>query len=133
MHDAKAALTEAQIVVAGTATPALAAAEPGIDNAPVADLDAVRVGPEFDDLPENLVADRARQGHAAFGKLHALAAAKLVIAFPEVQVGMTNAAMRHREQDFGAHGFRRRLLNPDKRQTMLRDGPGFHSILSVAM
>ncbi len=46
---------------------------------------AVRVGPELDDLPENLVADGSRQGHSAFGELHALAAAKLVIAFPEAQ------------------------------------------------
>ncbi len=63
-------------------------------------------GPELRDATDDLVSHRERQHHAAVLQRHLLAAADVVIAFPDVQavVGMTDAAMRHLDQHLGAFG-----------------------------
>src|SRR5437763_570837 len=69
---------QTQVLVAALAHLAGAAAHPRIDEAHVADLHALRVGPERDHLADILVAHGERQLDAAVGQHHLLAATDLV-------------------------------------------------------
>ena len=53
----------------------------------------VASGPSLHDAADDLVAHRQRQHHAAILERHRLAAAEVVVAFPDMQVGVADAAM----------------------------------------
>jgi len=83
----------AHVVVLGQALVALAAAEPGEDDAAVTGFHALGVWTEFDDPADDFVAHGERQDHAAVGQRHLLAAADVVVTLPDMQVGMADAAV----------------------------------------
>ena len=103
-----------------------AATEPGVDNPQIADFDALGVGAEFDDAADDFVAHGKRQGHAAIGQRHLLTAADVVVALPDMQVGVADAAMRDLQQDFGALGFGGGQLDFLEGLPIFDDGPGAH-------
>ena len=63
------------------------------------------------DAADHFMAGCTRQLDAALDELHRLAAAPVVVALPEVQVGMTHARVRHVENHFGAARFELRPLD----------------------
>ena len=126
----QAAWRQAHIVLFREAFLACAAAKPGEHNAQVADLHALRVRAELGDAADDFVAHRERQHHAAVLQRHPLAAPDIVIAFPDVQIGVADATMGHLEQHFGAFGLRRRQLEFLQRLAILDDGPGAHVNIS---
>ena len=124
--DAEAAPVQAHVVVVGQALLAMAAADPGVDDAQVADLDAGRLGPELAHPPDDLMPHRQRQHDAAIFQRHRLAAAEIVAAFPDVQVGVADAAMRGLQQDFRALGLGRRPFDLLQGCSVLNHSPGAH-------
>ena len=108
---AEAARREAHVVLLRQALLAGAAADPGEHDAQVADLHAFGVRAELGDAADDLVPHRQRQHDAAVLQRHVLAAAEVVIAVPDVQVGVADAAMRHLDQHLGAFGLRRGQLD----------------------
>src|SRR6202040_2281659 len=94
--DAERIRLSAHILFAGEAHLAFAAAEPGIDQCDVADLEIALVGgrdiaSERQHFTDALMSHRSRQRHAAILQRKPLAAmAKLIAAFPDVQVAVAN-------------------------------------------
>ena len=84
------------------------------------------LGAQLDDAADDLVAHGQRQDDAAIVQRHLLAAADVVIALPDVQVGVADAAMGDLEQDLGALRFRRRQFDFLKRLSVFDDGPCAH-------
>jgi hypothetical protein len=76
-----------------------------MDEPAVADLDARGVGTNGDDFADILVAHGQRQFHAAIAELEPLAAAQIVIAFPDVQIAVTDTGGDDLEQDSVPAGF----------------------------
>ena len=93
---------EAEVLVAAPAHLAFAAAHPRIDEAHVAHLDVLRVRSERDHLADVLMAHGERQLDAAIGEHQLLAAADLVIAVPDVQIGMAHAGGEHFQENLRA-------------------------------
>ena len=124
--DAETARREAHVVLLRQAFLAGAAAEPGEHDAQVADLHALGVGAELGDAADDLVSHRERQHDAAILQRHLLAAADVVVALPDVQVGVADAAMRHLDQHLGALRLRRRQFEFLQRLAILDHGPGAH-------
>ena len=91
----------AQVLATGDAGAALSAAEPGIDDALVAELHVLRIGAERDHGARDLVAHRARQRHA-LAHVQALAVAEVVVAVVQVQVGVAHTAVADLQQHFAA-------------------------------
>jgi hypothetical protein len=83
---AQAAALQAHIVLLRQAGAAYAAAHPGEDDADIADLHAGGIRAEPDDAADDLMPHGQRQHHAAVLQVHLLAAAQVVIAFPDMQV-----------------------------------------------
>src|SRR5688572_5248851 len=79
---------------------ALAAADPGINDALLPDLDAFCFRAEGLDDAEWLVAERERRYAAALLHVEALAAAPVEVAVPDVQVGVADARARDAHQHF---------------------------------
>src|SRR5205085_6655618 len=98
---------EAKVLFAAPANFAFAAAHPRVDEAHVAELHALRIRPSRDDFADVLVPHGERQLDAAVGEHQLLAAADLVIAVPDVQVGMAHAGREHSQQHLRARGLRR--------------------------
>ena len=86
---------------------AFAASHPRIDEANVSHFDALHIRPECHDLADILVTHRQRKLDAAIGEHQLLAAADLVIAVPDVQVGVAHAGREHFQQHLRARGLRR--------------------------
>ncbi len=122
--DAEVMMIGAQILVAGAAGGACAAADPWIDRDAMADHRAVgRVAGGFNSAGD-LMAERERQ-RAVFGDVELLAAAQIEIAVLDVQVGMADAATFHAHQNFAAargrairDGLAQRLTIGDERLAM---------------
>src|SRR5688572_27089582 len=86
--DSDTAWFGAEVFIASPADDALAATHPGIDQPHIADADALCVGADCDDFADILMAHGERQLDAAIEQFQLLAAADVVIAVPDVQVGM---------------------------------------------
>ena len=116
----------AELLVAAPAYRAFAAAEPGMHQPAVADLDALGVGADGDDFADILMPHGQRQFDAAIGELEPLAAAEIVVAFPDMQVAMADAGGDDLEQDLGAGRLRRRPLHQSQRRATFADIIAFH-------
>src|SRR5690606_11811545 len=127
--DADAARLEAEIFLAAPADGALAAAHPWVDEADVANADAFRFGSDGDHLADILVAHGQRQLDAAFEQHQPLATADVVIAVPDVQVGMADAGRQHLEDDFCAFRGRRLALHALERSAAVTDVEAEHEDL----
>src|SRR5262249_1552243 len=97
-----AAAGDAIIVLAGRAHRAFSAADPRVDQALLADLDAFRFLPHGLDDAERLVPQRERRHAAAVLDVEAFAAAEVEVAVPDVQVGVADARARDAHQHLGA-------------------------------
>ena len=93
----------------------------------------LRVGAELGDAADDLVAHGERQHDAAILQRHLLAAAEVVVALPDVQVGVADAAMRHLDQHLGAFRLRRRQFELLQRLAILDHGPGAHDSVSRSL
>src|SRR6185436_15591152 len=102
-----AASRNAVVVLSGLAHRALAAADPRVDQAFLADLHAFHARADLFDDAKGLVAEGERRDAAALLDVEALAAAEVEEAFPDVHVRMTDAAPRDAHQHFAAGGPRR--------------------------
>ncbi len=125
-EDAEEARTEAQLLLAALANRAGAAAEPGKDQALVADLGAARLRAQGDDLADRLVPHGQRQLDAALGQLEFLAAAEVVMAFPDMDVAVADAGGENAQQHLAAARLRRRPLEELKGRAALGDIVAFH-------
>jgi hypothetical protein len=101
----------AQVLVATLAHQARAAAQPGIDDDLVAELHALHVGADFDDLTADLVAHRHRQLGAGAFERGQLAPAHVEAAGLHMQVGMAHAAVRDAQRHLVADGRRQFVGN----------------------
>jgi len=110
-------LDRAHVLVAAETGRAFAAAEPGIGQRDVADLEAalvgvLDVGAEGHDLADRLMPHRARQRHAAILERQRLASmAEVVAALPDVQVAVADAGGLDLDQHLRARRLRRRLID----------------------
>ncbi len=111
IHAQAARRDAAHIVFFSKAFFAFAAAKPGEDDPQVADLDARGVGTKLDHPADNFMSHRQRQNHATIDQRHHLATAEVIVTFPDMQVGVADAAMRDLKQDLGARRLRRRQLD----------------------
>ena len=114
--DAERSRLQAHVLVAGEAHLAFAAAEPGIDQRDVADLEiaggSLGIRPERHDFADGLMAHGARQRHAAILQRQRLASvAEIVAAFPDMQVAVADAGRLHLDQDLGSRRLRGRLIH----------------------
>ncbi len=99
--NADLARLRAKMFVAAPADRALAAADPWINHIAFADGDAAHIRPHGCKLAFDFMTKRKRKRPAA-GKFRASSAAEIEIAFMQVNVGMTDAAMTDANQHFGA-------------------------------
>ena len=106
---------EAHQLVAAQALGALAAADPGIDDAPVADGHILGLGADRQNLADDLVAHGEGQLDAAVGDVDALAAAEVEEALPDVEVAVAHAAGRDPHQHLGPLRDRVRIVPPLER------------------
>ena len=99
---------QAQILFVCPASRTVAAAHPGKHQPDVADLEplTVRVGAPRHDFADDLVTRDQRQLIASLRQVEAALAAEVVASFDDMQVRVTDAAMRHRDEHFpsGRHG-----------------------------
>ena len=119
---------EAEQLLAAPAGVADAAADPGIDDDPLADLDALaaRVGAERQDLARHLVAHGEGELHAAVGHADALALAQVVVAVPDVDVGVADPAGADAHHDLAAPRLRVRVVPPLQRPAPVGDLVAVH-------
>ncbi len=108
---AEEARLQAELLLAAPADHALAAADPGMHQAAVAGLDALGLGPGGHHLADDLVAHGEGRHHAAVLDQQLLAAAHVVLAFPDMDVAVADAGGERAHQHLGALGPRRRLLD----------------------
>ncbi len=113
--NAEAAGLHAQIFIALTADAADAAADPRIDEHHLADLSVRHIGSDGQDFAGCFVAERQGQRDAAILQHQALAAAEIVAAFPDMQIGMAYARGLDRDDDFVTGRLRIRQLGALKR------------------
>ena len=116
----------AHVVFLGEARRTRAAAQPGKHDAPVADLNPLGVGAEFDHTADDFMPHGQRQSHAAIRQGHLLAAADIVVPLPDVQVGVADAAMGDLEQHLGAFRLGCGEFDFLQRLPIFDDGPGAH-------
>ena len=128
-HAQAAGRDGAHVVVFGEALLALAATQPGKDDAQVAGFHAGGVGTKLHHAADDFVAHRQRQDDAAVLQRHLLAAADIVVTVPDMQVGVADAAIGDLQQDLGALGFGRRQLDFLQGLPAFDDGPGAHVCL----
>jgi hypothetical protein len=108
--NAEIARRRAEMLVAAPAGRAGAAAVPGIDQAALARLKPDGVGSGRHHFADRLVAERDRRGEAALGEAEALASAEIVIAVPDMHVGVADPGGQHAQQHLGAGRNRIRAL-----------------------
>ena len=106
--DAEMMMVGAQVLLAGTAGRAGAAADPGIDRDAVADHRAFGIRSCAFDHAGDLMAERERQ-RAILGDVEPLVVAEREIAVLQMQVGMAHAAAFDAHQHFAAA--RRRTID----------------------
>ena len=107
------------------------AAHPGEDHPVVARLDmADSARPAFQHPADDLMPHRQGQGHAAIGHPQLAAAAHVVHALPDVQIGVADAGMGDFEQHLVAGRLRRRQFDFLQRFPVLDNGPGAHDRVS---
>ena len=109
MH-AEKARGRTEILVAGQADRAFAAADPGVDQPDIADRDSGGVGPQGHDLADRLMAHGERQPDAAVLERQALAGAQIVAALPDMQIAVADSGRAHLEQHLGPGGRDRRII-----------------------
>ena len=126
--DAHAAGLHAEVLLAAPADDAIAAAHPRMDQAHVADADALGFGADGDHLADILVAHGERQFHAAILQLQLLAAADVVIAVPDVEIGMADASRHHAQDDICSFRSGRIPLHALQRRSALADIVAEHAI-----
>ncbi len=97
--NAEAARLHAKIFVAVAADAAGSAADPGIDEHDLADFAVRHIGADGQDLAGCFMAERQGQRNAAILQHQALAAAEIVAAFPDMQIGVTYAGGLDRDDD----------------------------------
>ena len=90
LHDTQKLVVEAVIVVTRQADRAGATTDPGINQAPVADLHIFYIGTDLFDHAIRLVTAGERRHAAAIFYIEALAATEVEIALPDVQIGVTH-------------------------------------------
>ena len=112
--DADGARPVAQLLVARRAKTARAAADPGIDDAAVADLHPSRLGTQGNDLAHDLVARNQRQLQAA-RQIDALAVAEIEKSVGKVDVAMADPAGTGAQRHLGAGQGRHRLVGHSER------------------
>ena len=100
--NAQAVADHAHVVFVGQAFLAMSAAEPRINNPQIAFLHAQagRIRPQLAHAADDFMPHGQRQFYPAVLQVHGFAAAKVVKTFPDMQVGMADAAMRHLHQHF---------------------------------
>src|SRR6185437_15360772 len=106
-EDAEEARLRAELLLPAPADRAVAAADPREDDAPLAGDDSLGLGPGRQHLAHRLVAHGERQPHAALGQLQPLAAAEIVMPFPEMDVAVADAGGEDAEQHLAALRARR--------------------------
>ena len=131
MDDADGMRFVTHVLVTAQTDGAGAAAQPRIDHARIAHLDAFGLRTDGCHLAQNFVSRRAGQFDATVKDVQFLAAAKVIFAFPQMQIGMTDAAMADLDQHFSALRNRVGLRNFLERFARLGDGPEFHDVLSA--
>jgi hypothetical protein len=104
--DADHARRHAVIVQAFAATRAFTAARPWVDETVGADGRIACFRPSGDNSAERLMAQRHRRLHAAFAHLQAPATTEIEVAFPDVHIAVTHAAVFEAHEHLGAarHG-----------------------------
>ena len=121
----------AKILLAGRAPPAFTAANPGIDDALVADRNALGVGTHRNDASQHFMTGRAREADAPLGQSQDLATAQIVCAFPEMQIGVTDTAMRHFHDHLAPRWLRRIDLDALQWLPVLDHCPQSHVLSSL--
>jgi hypothetical protein len=97
-----------------------------VGQADVADLHARGLGAERDDLADVLVAHGQRQLDAAVHQVELLASANLVVAIPDMQVGMAHSRRQHLQQHLRALRCGRVALVLLQRRSALTDLAAAH-------
>lgn len=117
----------AELFFASEAHPALAAADPRIDQADGADRNGADVRPDRDDFADVLVAEYVGQADAALGHLEHVAATQVVAAMPDVKVRVADAGSANLHQDFGARRYGGRALGRHERLAEFDDFLAVHA------
>src|SRR5258707_11167186 len=105
--DADHARTHAVIVQAFAAARAFTAARPWIDETIGADGRIACLRPSSDNSAERLMAQRHRRLHATFAHVQALATTEIEVAFTDVHIAVTHAAVFEAHEHFSAVRHRR--------------------------
>src|SRR5262249_14975809 len=108
---------ETQILVAAAADRAFAAPDPWIGQQSVADRNALSVRAHCNHFADVLMPQCQRQLHAALGHDQFAAAAQVIIAIPDMKVGMTDAGGLYFQKHFSTRGLRRWLIDTLQRRS----------------
>ena len=127
--DADAARLHAEVLVAAATYDTLPASHPRVDQSDVANRYALRIRPDGDNLADVFVAHGQRQLDAAIQQLQLLAATDVVIAVPDVEVGVADARRDDAQHDLRARRLRRFALHALQRRTALADIVAEHESL----
>ena len=103
--NAEATWLHAEVFIAVAADRTDAAADPGIDEANLADLAVGHIGSDREDLARGLMSEGQRQLDATVLQSESPTAAEIEAAFPEMQVGMTNSGGLDGDHNFIVRGF----------------------------
>ena len=98
----------AVVVAAGFTVVALSAADPGVDQPDVTDVDTDDVGTDLFDDSHHLVAHDHRVGDATIGEAKFASAAEVVATVTQMRVGVAHPALGHSQQNLRPCGSRRR-------------------------
>src|SRR5260370_5617266 len=130
---AEEARARAQLLLAALAHRAGTAAEPGEDQALVADLGALGVWSQGDDLADRFMSHGQRQFDAALGQLELLAAAEIVMTLPDMDIAVADAGGEDAQQDLAAAGLWRRPLEQLEGRAALGNLVAFHGGLPISL
>ena len=120
----------AELLVAAPAYCAFPAAQPRMDQPPVADLDAFGIRTHRDDVADILVTHGQWKFHAPISELQPLAAAEIVKAFPDMQIAVADTGSDNLEQDLGPGRLGGRPLHQPQRRSALANVVAFHRTYS---
>jgi hypothetical protein len=104
----------------------MTASQPWINDTHVAYIRALRIRSHGNDPSSDLVPWCAWQCDTAVGDFHHLPAPHIIFAFPEVQIGMTHAAMCNFDDDFGPGRLGRWNIDFLERRTSFDNCPCLH-------
>src|SRR5689334_3176079 len=121
VHADDAAPRNAVVILPGLANGALAASDPGKDQALLPALHAACPRAECFHHAERLVAEREWRHAASLLHVETLAAAKIEVPLPDVQVGMANARARDAHEHLAALRSRRVGQHALQRTAVLDD------------